>query len=60
MGEFPKQVRTSIQPDVVLEVEENEYLDLSRQGLLISEGYTGPVPENRKTAVADSDEKGGK
>ncbi len=56
MGEFPKQVRTSMQPDVVLEVEESEYLDLSRQGLLVSESYTGQVPEQRQRA----EEKGGK
>lgn len=32
---WPATVRTTIQPDVVLEVEESEWTDLSRQGLLV-------------------------
>jgi hypothetical protein len=35
--EWPKTVRTTIQPEVDLEVGEAEYTDLSRQGLLVTE-----------------------
>jgi hypothetical protein len=35
--EWPKTVRTTIQPEVDLEVGEAEYTDLSRQGLLVTD-----------------------
>lgn len=51
MSEWPKKIRTTMQPDVELEVGEAEYIDLERQGLLVT--------DKRKTAgkpAADSKE----
>lgn len=41
------KVRTTMQPDVVLEVTDQEADSLRFQGLLIEDPYTGPVPEAR-------------
>jgi hypothetical protein len=35
---WPKTVRATFQPDVPLEVDEAEYTDLQRQGLLVDDG----------------------
>jgi glucuronate isomerase len=35
--EWPKAVRTTFRPDDVIRVDEAEYTDLSRQGLLVDE-----------------------
>lgn len=37
MAEWPKTVRTTFQPDVPVEVDEAEYTDLFRQGLLVDD-----------------------
>lgn len=39
------RVRTTFQPDVVLEVTEEEADALRFQGLLASEGYEGEIPK---------------
>lgn len=41
------RVRTTMQPDVVLEVTETEADALRFLGLLIEDPYTGPIPEAR-------------
>lgn len=40
---WPAKVRTTIQPDSVLEVEESEWTDLHNQGLLVE-----PAPKESK------------
>ena len=35
---WPAKVRTTMQPTVEIEVDEAEYIDLSRQGLLVTSG----------------------
>lgn len=37
MNEWPKTVRTKMRPDLELQVNEPEYIDLERQGLLMEE-----------------------
>jgi hypothetical protein len=51
MAEWPKTVRTTIQPEVDLVVEQAEYNDLKVQGLLLPgyEDYQGVVPEAAKS-----------
>jgi hypothetical protein len=39
------KVRTTMQPDVELDVEPSEYIDLSRQGLLVDTGPPRRLPE---------------
>ncbi len=51
------KVRTVMRPDVELDVEEAEYTDLKRQGLLLP-GYEGPEIR-RQTAVKTSEKKEG-
>ncbi|MEU1272980.1 hypothetical protein [Streptomyces sp. NPDC005799] len=38
------KVRTTMQPDKTLEVDDVEYLDLKQQGLLLEEDATEDVP----------------
>lgn len=50
MGDWPKTVRTTIQPDVDLEVGPEAFQELKAQGLLLPghEGeYEGVVPQRR-------------
>jgi len=35
---WPAAVTTTMQPDVVIEVDEQEWIDLKRQGLLANDG----------------------
>lgn len=44
------RVRTTFQPDVVLEVTEEEADALRFQGLLIDDPYTGEIPAARVPA----------
>lgn len=46
MAEWPRTVYTTMQPDVPVQVEEAEWTDLSRQGLLADDGT-----QNEKTAA---------
>ena len=39
--EWPKYVQTTIQPTVTIAVEEAEWTDLSRQGLLVDDTKSG-------------------
>lgn len=41
------RVRTTIQPDVELDVSPDEADSLRHQGLLLEQEYTGPVPAAR-------------
>jgi hypothetical protein len=50
------RVRTTIQPDVTLEVSEEEADQLRFQGLLIEDPYTGEIPAAK---VAADQKKGG-
>lgn len=47
------KVRTTIQPDQVLEVTEQEADSLRFQGLLIDDPYTGEIPAARRRAATD-------
>lgn len=38
-------VRTTMQPDREIEVDDAEYLDLQRQGLLVGDDGTPPAPQ---------------
>lgn len=57
---MPK-IRTTMRPDVEIEVGDAEYLDLKRQGLLV--GDTTPLPDasapaDRKAAPAATSKEG--
>lgn len=39
-----RTVRTTMRPDQTIEVDDAEYLDLQRQGLLVEEDATKSVP----------------
>jgi hypothetical protein len=43
MSEFPKTVKTTINPDKEISVDEAEYTDLKRMGILIEKPVT-PAP----------------
>lgn len=42
-------VRTTLRPDVEVEVGEADYLDLKRQGLLVEDALTVPAPAPQPT-----------
>lgn len=46
------KVRTTMQPDRELEVDDAEYLDLQRQGLLVGDDGTPPPPQTAAGAPA--------
>lgn len=52
------KVRITLRPDVELDVDEAEYLDLERQGILLP-GYEGPDIVKRPVAVKSSEKKEG-
>lgn len=45
--QWPRKVRTTMRPDVTVEVDQTEYEDLRRQGLLLSEPEKGPSRPER-------------
>ncbi|MFE7237185.1 hypothetical protein [Streptomyces sp. NPDC057580] len=47
-----RTVRTTIQPHVDLEVDDIEYLDLKRQGLLIEDASAAPAAAPAKPTSA--------
>ncbi len=49
------KVRTTMQPDVEIEVDDAEYLDMQRQGLLLDEPKAEPKPV--KAAAPETKEK---
>jgi hypothetical protein len=51
------RVRTTIQPDVVLEVTDQEADQLRFQGLLIDDPYTGDIPAARVARQKDQEDK---
>lgn len=53
------RVRTTLQPDVVIEVSEQEADSLRFQGLLIDDPYVGEIPEARvRRGSADQKKEG--
>lgn len=42
-AQWPATVTTTMQPDVPLQVDEIEWTDLNRQGLLADDGTTEPA-----------------
>lgn len=50
------RVRTSFTPDVVLHVDDAEYLDLSRQGLLLDDEAVAKLDAADEAAKAKEDE----
>jgi hypothetical protein len=51
------RVRTTIQPDVVLEVTDQEADALRFQGLLIDDPYTGEIPAARVPAQKNEEDE---
>jgi hypothetical protein len=47
-----RTVRTTIQPDVDVQVDDAEYLDLKRQGLLVEDAFAAPAAAPAKPAPA--------
>jgi hypothetical protein len=52
-------VRTTLQPGTVITVDEQEFTDLSRQGLILEEvhGSVEPVTETDKVKVVSTTDK---
>lgn len=51
------KVRTTMQPDVEIEVGDAEYLDLKRQGLLAEESAPAPAPATAAPASPSTPDK---
>lgn len=52
-----RDVRTTFQPDKTIEVDDAEYDDLQRQGLLVDEGKTSKKSTSDKDTGKAGDEK---
>ena len=52
------QIRTSLQPDVLLDVDDAEYTDLTRQGLVIKDDAEDGTTEEDSKANTTLDEGG--
>lgn len=57
MGDWPKTVRTTIQPETDIQVEAHEHAELAAQGLILPghDGeYRGEVPTRRNVRATDT------
>lgn len=55
-----RTVRTTFRPDVELEVDDAEYLDLQRQGLLVTDEAPAKADTSARTGTGNAGQESGK